>query len=246
MSPDWLSRYRDGQRALVWHELRQLGAAVREPGLIEETRLVCDEMATRARRNIDVILGRLREAGYRFHQGDDQTPVTPHFPPTASAGKHARWLEERFGPAPLTLLSWVRIVGDVWLVGTHPGWPQSEAADPLVITAEWTDGRPCTRERMEGQYELWEERRDEDPAAGPFVMPLAPDRFHKHGVSGGGAYGVLVPDASAEGIFVAETEMPFVSYLNLVFSCGGFPYPGRRSNDGWQVKKSLAAGLLPL
>jgi hypothetical protein len=43
--PDWLDRYRAGQRDRVWHELRQLGGAVREPGLREEALLVCGEMA---------------------------------------------------------------------------------------------------------------------------------------------------------------------------------------------------------
>jgi len=38
--------------------------------------------------------------------------------------------EARFGPVPLTLLSWVRIVGDVWLVGTHPLWPESAGRGP--------------------------------------------------------------------------------------------------------------------
>jgi hypothetical protein len=36
-----------GQRHQVWHELRQLGAAVREPALSERAQLVCDEMARR-------------------------------------------------------------------------------------------------------------------------------------------------------------------------------------------------------
>src|SRR6266516_1310240 len=49
--------------------------------------------------------------------------------------EHAGWLEERLGSVPLTLLSWVRLVGDVWLVGTHPQWATSASADPLVIGA---------------------------------------------------------------------------------------------------------------
>lgn len=62
--PNWLDRYRAGQRDRVWHELRQLGAAVREPGLREEAVLVCDEMARRARQNIEVIIERLSSAGF--------------------------------------------------------------------------------------------------------------------------------------------------------------------------------------
>jgi hypothetical protein len=65
-SPDWLSRYRDGQRGQVWQELRQLGSAVREPGLAAEAQLVCDEMARRARHNVEVIVERLAAQGYRF------------------------------------------------------------------------------------------------------------------------------------------------------------------------------------
>ncbi|MFE3543859.1 hypothetical protein ACFXK0_12905 [Nocardia sp. NPDC059177] len=56
-SPEWVSRYRDGQREQVWHELRQLGGVV-DAGLAREAQLVCDEMALRARRNIEVIVDR--------------------------------------------------------------------------------------------------------------------------------------------------------------------------------------------
>jgi hypothetical protein len=52
---NWLDRYRAGQRDEVWHELRQLGRAVREPGLFEEVQLVCYEMARRARHNVEVM-----------------------------------------------------------------------------------------------------------------------------------------------------------------------------------------------
>jgi hypothetical protein len=79
---DWLARYRVGQREQVWHELRQLGAAVRPPELRAEAQVVCDEMALRARHNIEVIVERLTEDGFRSHTNDDeQTPVTPSLRP---------------------------------------------------------------------------------------------------------------------------------------------------------------------
>jgi len=56
-----------------------------------------------------------------------------HVAPTAAASAHAAWLQERLGPVPLTVLSWVRLVGDVWLVGTHPQRSSSASADTLVI-----------------------------------------------------------------------------------------------------------------
>jgi len=157
--PDWLDRYRAGHRDRVWHELRQLGAAVREPGLSEQAQLVCDEMAWRARRNVEVIIRRLTDAGYRFHANDDaQDPVISHVPSAAGARAHAQWLAERFGPVPMTLLSWVRLVGDVWLVGTHPQWAESASADPLVIEAQ---GSRYPGEPIQGyfgnEHDVWRE-----------------------------------------------------------------------------------------
>lgn len=64
---------------------------------------------------------REREQGYRFHEdNDDQTLTKPYTPPDPKAEVHLHWLEQRLGPLPMVLLSWIRIVGDVRLVGTHP------------------------------------------------------------------------------------------------------------------------------
>jgi hypothetical protein len=245
-SPDWLERYRAGQQDRVWHELRQLGSAVREPGVREQAQLVCDQMARRARHNIEMIIERLTGDSYRFHDNTgSQAPVAPHVPPTASAAGHAQWLEERFGPVPMTVLSWVRLVGDVWLVGTHPQWATSAAADPLVIELEGSrfDGASIRRYFEEG-YEGW---RKGLPQLGDslFTLEVAPDRFHKANVSGGQSYGIIVPDGSAEGLITGEVTMPFVSYLNWVFRNGGFPWP-EPGNPHWQIRRVLAKNLLPL
>src|ERR1700758_5621236 len=106
-SPAWLERYRAGQREQVWHELRQLGSAVRDdPGLAREAELVCGEMARRARRNVEMIVGRLTDQGYRFHHNDDeQTPAVPWVPPTAAAGEYADWLVTQTRHVPMTGLS---------------------------------------------------------------------------------------------------------------------------------------------
>jgi hypothetical protein len=226
MNRDWLARYRVGQREEVWHELRKLGAAVRAPEFRAEAQLVCDEMALRARHNIEVIVERLKQDGFRFHTNDDkQTPVTPHIPPTPTAAQHADWLEQRFGPVPLTLLSWIRLVGDVWLVGTHPAWPTSASADPLVIKIEGSHypDDPIQDDFIE-EWEMWREGAEQDLDSGPFILSLAPDRLHKENTSGGAPYGIRLPDACADGLFCAEEDVPFVEYLNLVFRSAGFPH----------------------
>jgi len=249
-SPQWLSRYLAGQREQVWHDLRQLGSTIREePDLFEEAQLVCDEMARRARQNVEVIIERLSTDDYKFHSNDDeQTPVTPHVAPTATADEHADWFQEHFGAVPMTLCSWTRIVGDVWLVGTHPLWTSSASGDPLVIELEGSryPGDPSIRDYFEDEWNDWREDCAQDASsAGVFVLPVAPDRLHKENVSGGSPYGIVLPDGSADGLFAGETTTPFVSYLNQVFRHGGFPC-ATESPSEWRVKQDLARDLLPL
>ncbi|HEU5391725.1 MAG TPA: hypothetical protein VFV73_38085 [Streptosporangiaceae bacterium] len=84
------------------------------------------------------------------------------------------------------------------------------------------------------------------------MLPLAPDKLHKQNASGGPPYGVILPDGCADGLFVGETTMPFVSYLNSVFRQGGFPWPTDSgdwttySGRQWRVWQALTRDLLPL
>lgn len=245
---EWLDRYRDGQRDQVWHELRQLGAAVREPHHLEQARLVCDEMALRARRNVETAVQILTERGYRFTTNDDdQTPVVPHYPPGPRASAHARWLDERFG-LPLAVESWVRIVGDVWFVGTHPAWASAAASDPLVIELEGSRyPESAIGEYFADEHQAWSEWPEaRSGRAGPFVLPAPPDRLHKDNTSGGPPYGILVPDRTAEGIFQGEVQMPFMGYLNWVFRNGGFPHTADPSRQAWEIRQAVSRAMLPL
>lgn len=243
-SPNWLSRYESGQRDQVWFELLRLGDRVRESDWADEAQLVCDEMARRARHNVELIVERLGNDGYRFHRNDDeQTPVAPHVPPTPDAQECLAWLEKTFGPVPMTVSSWVRIVGDVWLVGTHPEWEASSAADPLVFEVERGSG---AREYFEEEWASHREWQEEEPGeAGLFVLPTAPDMLHKSNTSGGGPYGVVLPDSAADALFTWETTMPFVSYLNWVFANAGFPWD--TGDEGqYEVRYRLGQDLLEL
>lgn len=243
----WLERYQAGERELVWHELRQLGDRVREPAYAAEAQAVCDEMATRAAHNVRLVVARLREQGYRFHVNDNrQAPVDPYHPPGPDARSHVAWLEDHLGPIPMALSSWIRLVGDVWLVGTHPRWRESSDADPLVIEAEGSRYPEASiRDYFEDEHDAWQEARDDGYDDDPFLLPLAPDALHKANVSGGDPYGVPLPDRTAEGIFVGEVAMPFVAYLNHVFSNGGFP--GQSDGDAqWEIRAGLAEGMLAL
>lgn len=166
--------------------VRQL---VRDPGVAGEAQSVCDEMARRARHNIEVIVARLTEQGYRFHTNDEeQDPVEALQAPGPAANGLLPWLEVTLGAMSMVVSSWVRLVGDVWLVGSHPSWPQSAAADPLVIELELEGTRypgSSARDYFQGEADAWKEWSTEDPDAGAFVLPAAPDRLHKASTRGG-------------------------------------------------------------
>jgi hypothetical protein len=248
-SEGWLERYRGGEQAAVWHELRQLGARVREPAYLPEAQAVSDEMARRARHNVETIVERLTAEGYRFHSNDDeQTPETPFFPASPRGEATAAWLESTFDAVPLTLLSWLRIVGDVWLVGTHPAWDASSSGDPLVVELEGSryPDSPIV-EYFEGDREAWEH----DGRGEPFVLPVSPDHLHKDDVSGGAPYGFLLPDACADAMWRHESTMPFVDYLNWVFAHGGFPMATHETDDAaaqarWRITYQASRDLLRL
>jgi hypothetical protein len=152
-------------------------------------------------------------------------------------------LESRWGPIPLTVSSWMRIVGDVWLVGTHPDWIESDEADPLVIELEGSRyaGQSMV-DSWANEYAVWVDMSAEDPDLGGFVMPVAPDRLTKANVCGGAPYGFRLPDSRADALFVAEQVSPFVSYLNHVFANGGFPARTGGEHQA-NIKRSLSEGL---
>lgn len=87
------------------------------------------------------------------------------------------WLESRFGLIPMALSSWVRIVGDVWLVGTHPRWPESSAADPLVLEVEGSRYPDASmHDHVEAEFDAWQEW-SHGGEGGRFELPVAPDRL---------------------------------------------------------------------
>ena len=241
--PRWLARYLDGERDVVWHELRQLGAQVRDPAFAGEAQEVCDEMARRARRNIEVLVERLLAQGYRFHDNDDDaTPVQPLTGPGPDAEDFVAWLDRTFGPVPMAVSSWVRIVGDVWMVGTHPAWESSAAADPLVVEiAGLRHAGDDVRTYLLDEREQWRQY----PEGRPFQLPVAPDHLHKDNVSGGAPYGFVLPDACADATIVTDIAMSFVSYVQHAFSTGGFPRWSGHERQ-WPVTHALASGLEPI
>ncbi len=220
MTP-FLSRYLGGEHERVWAELVALGPRVREEPVASDARAVARETMRRAKENVGRIIARLGHIGYRFEltpRGDDEWRPNPqvHVPPPADIGARIAVFEAVAGPLPLALRAWYEVVGSVNLMGRHPAWDERAYPDPLVV------------EGLEGwryEYESWLYYREEDPEwIGPFVLPIAPDYYHKAHVSGGEPYGVELPCAAADAPLVNEWhETTLVEYLRLCFRWGGFP-----------------------
>jgi len=242
-------RYERGERDEVWRELRALGPRALDDTHRADAEAVAHAMALRARHNVEVLISRLSEAGLDFRSNDDDRLSRPaHVLPTSDASALVDWMEQAFGPIPLTVAAWIREVGDVWLVGDHPDWPDSDLADPLVVEFEFSAYRGGgVRDHYRAEHESWLEA-DDDAEDFPFQIHFAPDDLHKANISGGAPYGIRVPDPAVDGRCVV-LRRHFVDYLNEAFAAGGFP--GGLLSEGYRepspgLRESLAEDLLRL
>jgi hypothetical protein len=234
-----LRRYEAGAYEQVWDELVTYGAVVREEPLLSEALAVARETMRRVRANIEVLLQRLDAAGYVFADA----PVPRWEGPCADALAQIHALEALVGPIPLSIRACYEMIGTVNFMGHHPALePRADdrwdaLPDPLVIFPLHSVIADC-RERMEDPE--W----DHDV---PLDLPLAPDILHKANISGGGPYGVYVPDAAADAPLQKEWHATsFVNYLRLCVRWGGFPGLERYAHPPMELLQHLTDGLLPL
>jgi hypothetical protein len=82
----FLDRYLRGEYVQVWDELQALGEAVRDEPLYSDARAVAHETMRRVRANLELLVPRLRAAGYDFGYGwlaaDAEWEEQHHTPPT--------------------------------------------------------------------------------------------------------------------------------------------------------------------
>ncbi|MFI2486900.1 hypothetical protein ACH47X_08320 [Promicromonospora kroppenstedtii] len=245
----YFARYQAGEHDDVWRDLRALGMTAFDEPHREDAQAVAREMALRARRNVETIVDRLQADGFVAAQNDDEaTPRAAHFPPSDGASALADWMEATFGPVPMTVSAWIREVGDVWLVGEHPRWPESVLADPLVVQFEFIADGGGARDYYTEEWQNWQDDADDvDYETEPFQIDYAPDALHKANISGDGPYGIQLPGVGVDGL-VGPT-LWFVDDLNNAFAAGGFP--GELRAEGYVdppagLREGLARDLLRL
>ena len=174
----------------MWADLAALGEKVREPAVLEDARAVARETMRRARKNVEILIPRLREIGYRFQ-------AEPLEPPPRDSVEQVRELEKILkGALPLSLEAWWLEVGRVTFLGKHPvlnpkGGGSDVLPDPLDFSPleyalssaeEWaveggsTPAAPAPPSReWEAGVKMWRDRLTQSGiAAAEIEAMLAP------------------------------------------------------------------------
>ncbi|HEX6797035.1 MAG TPA: hypothetical protein VF116_04885 [Ktedonobacterales bacterium] len=269
----YLDRYRAGEHEQVWAELVALGASVRDEPLYSNALAVAHETMRRARHNIEVLIPRLRELGYRFGyegiwQGEGEYDPPVFTPPAPGVDAIIAAAERRCGALPLSLRAFYEVVGSVNFVGTPPerwGFQGDDryTLDPLYVHGAYAarDGAPAWEDVYGGTTDdEWDLQSldEEDPCDGCayhalphgcFLVPIAPDECFKYGFSGCGNYEIAIPNVAADARLLTESHRTtFVNYLRICFRWGGLPGFERTPTPHPPLPDLayLTEGLLPL
>lgn len=174
-------------------------------------------------RDIERIAKRLAGLGYRFEQPE---AVFPGVEPGVDAAIER--IEREAGPLPLAIKLFWWNVGSVNFIGRHPDWQGCEYPDPLVVfppslaVVELDEFLADREERLRCDF--------------PYLVPIAPDEYHKQNVSGGMWYNLSVPAVADDPPLNDERhETTFVAYLELVVQWGGFPGLDRCGEHTWPL-----------
>jgi hypothetical protein len=234
-SGDLLARYRSGEHAAVWSELRAHEAIAGE--CRAEALAVASATMTRVARCTDLLAERLALRGW--------TALWGHFyyPPNAEDSAVIHDIEQFTGaPLPASLRAFWDTVGGIDFVWNYKNDKPAPDLGPDLAMVEMDPlyvGPPAHTKYLLAE---WKERRSTvDPDLDdPCNLELAPDHFHKANISGGSPYGIELPYLGADPIFVNEEHaLPFVDYLRLAFRWGGFPRLERHEHN-IDVRKFVA------
>jgi hypothetical protein len=176
---------------------------------------------------IATIARRLPTLGYVL---EDPTAAFPGPEPDTDAAIER--IDREIGALPLTLKLFWRRVGGVNFIGHHDEWTGCDYPDPLVVHP------PSV-----AIFELDEFLGDQDERLRsnfPYLVPIAPDYYHKENVSGGMWYNLSVPAAADDPPLNDEPHgTTFVGYLELAVRWAGFPGLDRCADHNWPIHRIL-------
>ncbi len=184
-------------------------------------------------RQIKILADRLEERGFEF---DHEARVFPG--PESEMNAAIARIEREIGELPLALkLFWQR-VGSVNFCGSHPDWmihmgSEPEAyPDPLVVY-------PPSVAILELE-EFLTDKEERLKCNLPYVVPIAPDFYHKADVSGGMFYNISVPAIADDPPLNDERhQTTFLNYLEIATKRGGFPGLDRCPGHTWPIARLI-------
>ena len=185
----------------------RIGKRVRSVEFAADALAVAYATMDRAKHNVLLLQQRLVDLQYVFRSFGYEAA-------SPKSRADSRLVEREFGILPLSLRAWWDVVGGVDFMGEHPLLSIRSVRESAALGTLLTDplivyGPAVTVADFECSI--------------PEAI-LAPDRFHKHDISGGEPYGIGLPSPTADAVVLhAESELPFVEYLRRCFHYGGFP-----------------------
>lgn len=211
--------YRRGMHLEAWTAALAVGNLATGTDTGREVDRLASETMRRVRANLEALVEGLFAAGWQFHA---EIPLAD---PTADITTELDEFEDAVGRLPRSLRAFAEHVGQVNLNGHLAGW-DILTPDPIVVE--------ITIDRWMSEYqEQVQDRGTEWQHPGPYLVELAPDRFHKADISGGAPYGLAVPNPTADGLLIGEHhQTTFVNYLRITLAhagMGGIDHPGMAS-----------------
>ena len=215
---DFLARYEQGDRVVVWRELFAIGP-LPDDALRLEVAAVARSTMQRVRTNVEIVTARLQAIGYPF-----DPPLSPWSPPASTVEDDIRQIEEAAGgPVPASLRAFWTIVGEVqWKHAEDqevedPPWDRDlkvAEADPLYVLS-------AANSRF--SVEEWQDRLQEHHAevVGPLELDLAPDYLHKANISGGAPYAITPCPTPPPTRSSRTRSTSFLSSTTFAFASNG-------------------------
>lgn len=159
--------------------------------------------------------------------------------PDSHSGGVIERIEVEVGTIPEALKQFYRIIGSVNFNSSLEEWEGCKYPDGLIVYP--TAVAQAELDDFLAQKDEWLK------AYGSFRIPIAPDYYHKEGVSGGMWYGVPVPSTGEDPPLLEERhDTTFLRYIEIALEWGGFPgleYAG--ASHTWPLSGLRRAAVEP-
>lgn len=186
-----------------------------------------EQRIARIGRRLRALVRGLNEIGYRF---ENETEVMPG--PEDGTHEAIREIEEQFGRCPRALKLFWEQIGSVDISGNHPDWIDDRYPDQLVVFP------PSVA--VSELHEYLTDVAEREKFGIPYEIPIAPDFYHKAGVSGGSPYTILMPCSEDDPpLNNSGYDESFLEHVERSLDCGGFPGMVGEAGHNWPLSKLI-------